>query len=72
MKLQCDETLSNFAFNSNLRRYNELLKDALDSTRLELEEQLAALRSEHAEVMGEVGGRGLHSSTSFQLDLSRF
>ena len=35
---------------------NELLKDALDSTRLELEEQLAALRSEHAEVMGEVGG----------------
>jgi len=49
---------------------NELLKDALDSTRLELEEQLAALRSEHAEVMGEVGGRGLHSSTS-QLNLSR-
>ena len=35
---------------------NELLKDALDATRLELEEQLAALRSEHAEVMGEVGG----------------
>ena len=35
---------------------NERLKEALDQTRLELEEQLAALRSEHADVMGEVGG----------------
>jgi len=35
---------------------NERLKEALDATRLELEEQLSALRSEHADVMGEVGG----------------
>ena len=62
MKLQYDEPLSNFAFNFNLRRYNEAvqrhaalrttdlqLDDAMDDAGLRLVDALAAAEGESSE-----------------------
>jgi hypothetical protein len=54
--LKCDEPLSNFAFKSNLRRFDEALQHNISSVKV---------------VKIDVEGRGLHSST-LQLNLSRF
>jgi len=56
LKLICDEPLSNFAFNFNLRHYD----------------QEGEARKRHEELMGQlVHGRGLHPSTC-QLNVSGF
>jgi len=60
LKVKCDESLSNFAFNFNLRRYSVFLY--LDRTHVAT---VSGTRS-----LWDMG-RGLHSST-FQLNLSRF
>ena len=67
LKLKCDESLSNFAFKFNLRRYNAgpLVGDIV---------MWATGRVPNTD-RPDLGltdvGRGLHSSTS-QLNLSRF
>jgi hypothetical protein len=74
LKLQHDETLSNFAFNLNLRRYTteETLRTAQETMRTEQDTVLARnkdLREQLAEVWGENGhvdtmaGGSLRTST---------
>ena len=67
MKLQYNETLSNFAFNFNLRRCTEAIK--VMEFELEVGEDMEHVDGEGSGLRG--GGRGLRSS-AFQLNLSRF
>jgi len=64
LKLKCDEPLSNFAFNINLRRCNKAL--ASDETEMDVERAgIEALFAEMAVRRGEAGAytRPLFSST---------
>ena len=45
MKLKCDEPLSNFAFNSDLRRYNKEAMAALELRKALVTNELLALSS---------------------------
>jgi hypothetical protein len=58
LKSKCEQALSNFAFNFNLRRYNEANPEHDNN---------------HVTTVAGTGhpGRGLHSST-YLLNLSRF
>ena len=68
LNLYCDELLSSFVFNFNLRRYNVLLwKDFADVSKAK---DVSGDGSTFS-ISGGGGGRGLHSSTS-QLNLSQF